>query len=111
MEKQKFGKKDIFSPLLKTKRENIKKADELLELSVNSKKLESKNEDVIFKELMPTEIKSSNMIIHSFRIREDLVEGLRECAFFEKTKIYKVINYALERFLKDYKSKKNAQAS
>lgn len=107
MAKQKFGKKDIFAPVSVLEKEDVEKTDEALGTPVNLKKPISKpkKKGGATKRQELVDPPRPKMIIHSFRVREDLVEKLREYAFFEKTKIYRVINLAIEDFLKDYKPK------
>ncbi len=99
MAKLKFGKKDIFAPAptIEKKEESQKAVQPSLKKS--KAKVSKKH---------PSD-EAPRMIIHSFRIREDLVEKLKEYAFFNKTKIYKVINQAVENFLKNYKPEDHMQ--
>lgn len=110
MGKQKFGKKDIFAPVTKTGKEEEQKTEVFTETPVSPKRIRNKRKSKakFAKESIPPE--THRMIIHSFRMREDLVEGLREYAFFGKTKIYKVINQAVEEFLKKNRLKKHARS-
>ena len=101
MSKQKFGKKDIFAPATKTEEADGRKTE-------GSTETPHRPEGIKKASKATQENKSGEphrMIIHSFRIREDLVEGLREYAFFEKTKIYKVVNKAVEDFLEKNREK------
>ncbi len=104
MNKQKFGKKDIFAPATKTKEADGRKIEGSTEMLHRPKRVKRISKANPVQEDRPVE--PQRMIIHSFRIREDLVEGLREYAFFEKTKIYKVINRIVEDFLRNYKEKR-----
>ena len=108
MIKQKFGKKDIFAPATKTKEADGQKVEGSTEILHRPKRVKRTSKAKSLQENKSVE--SQRMVIHSFRIREDLVEGLREYAFFEKTKIYKVVNQIVEDFLKDYKEKTHVRS-
>lgn len=110
MAKQKFGKKDIFAPTTKME-EETKKTKELLEKPVNLKKPKRRPKRKVVKRPALAEPPKPIMIIHSFRMREDLVNRLKEYAFFEKAKMYKIINVAVEDFLKGYKPKRHLRSS
>lgn len=105
MARQKFGKKDIFAPAVNAEKKETKKTEQVLEKPAHRKRPKKKKK--VAKKHMSSE--STRLTIHSFRMREDLVEKLREYAFFEKTKIYKVINQAVEEFLKNYKPKMHSR--
>lgn len=110
MIKQKFGKKDIFAPVTKIEKEGDRKTVEFSKTPVSPKRTINKprSKAKVVRERVSSEPR--RMIIHSFRIREDLVEGLREYAFFGKTKIYKAINQAVEEFLKKNRLKKHTHS-
>ena len=105
MGKEKLGKKDIFAPATDVRK--AEKGEVALEKRADPEQTKvgrarrTAERDVVRE--------APRMVIHSFRMREDLVERVRAYAFFEKTKIYKVINQAVEKFLKENKSKRHAR--
>lgn len=108
MGKQKIGKKDIFAPTTKTEKADEHKTKSHRETQHSSKRIKKAPKTKDVQENKPVE--SQRMIIHSFRMREDLIEGIREYAFFERVKIYEVINAAVEDFLEKNKEKTHTRS-
>lgn len=100
MNKEKFGKKDIFATAVKEIKEPKENREKPSVRFANSENKPLFNPDPSIKESKTPD--THKTIIHSFRIREDLLERVREYSFFERVNIYNVINNALEKFLKDY---------
>ncbi len=100
--KEKLGRKDIFAPAPATEAE-VKTPEKAQERGGRARR---PAEGPVIENAMA---EAPRTVTHSFRMREDLVEKLREYAFFEKTKIYKVVNQALEEFLKGYKPGNHAR--
>ena len=100
--KEKLGRKDIFAPAPATEAE-VKIPEK--EQGRGSRTRRAAESPVMENAV----VEAPRTVTHSFRMREDLVEKLREYAFFEKTKIYKVVNQALEEFLKGYKPGNHAR--
>ncbi len=99
MVKQKFGKKDIFDSVAKERPDKQTKSYRKTQID-SEKHKEDKVETFIRR---PIVFESPRTVIHSFRVREDLLEKIKEYAFFENVKIYKVVNQAIEEFLKNYR--------
>ena len=105
MAKEKLGRKDIFAPA--TDAGKTEEAEAALEKRGDPEQTKvRKARKIAERDVVP---EAPRMVIHSFRMREDLVERVRAYAFFEKTKIYKVINQAVEEFLKGNKPRKHAR--
>ncbi len=98
MDKKKFGKKDIFATVERGK--EIKEVINLKKAKTSDTKI--KEEDLAIPVRKP-KFEENKTIVHTFRIKEELLEKVREYAFFERVNIYEVINRSIEDFLGDYK--------
>lgn len=84
MKKHKLGKKDIFAPLEEVAAKEERKTKKL-------------------KKAPAPDTSKISQVRQTYYIRHDLIEKVKEYAFFEKTKISDVVNTAVEKYLKDYK--------
>lgn len=93
MKKLKLGKKDIFTPLKEEIKAPKRKGKQVNKFtSKHNKSSVTTQEEQIKKR-------------QTYHLRADLIPKIKECAYFEKVDISDVVNEAIERFLKGYRSK------